>query len=141
MGNRTLTAIVAIIIVALGAYLVWNYLDHLNYLSKTIHETDRWAVVKDSKGDIISVETTSNEVWNTLSELHQNQTEMWVGGIVETYGNKWGFRFKPDTIVVAQVTIEGAQSNIQAISEDLHYWIDTWAKETYIMARVIETHQ
>ncbi len=131
----------AIITVALGGYLVWYYLDHLDYLSETVHETDRWAVVKDSKGDIISVETTNNEVWNTLYELHQNQTEMWIGGIVETYGNKWGFRFKPDTIVVAQVTIEGAQSNIQAISGDLDYWIDTWAKETYVMARVIEIHQ
>jgi hypothetical protein len=65
---------------------------------------------------------------------------MWIGGVVETYYNKWGFRFKPDTIIVAQVTIEGAQSYIQGISGDIDYWINTWAKETYVLARVIEVY-
>lgn len=140
MRNRKLIVTVVIIAIALGSYSIWSYLNYLDYLSKTLHETDRWAVIKDLKGEIIAVETTSNEIWNTLLELNQNQTEMWIGGFVETYNNKWGFRFKPDTIVVAQVTIEGAQSNIQAISENLDYWINTWAKETYVMARIIKVH-
>jgi cell division protein FtsL len=109
------------------------------YLSK-IHETDRWAVIQDSKGDIIAIETSNNEAWNTLSDLFQNQTEMWIGGIVEEYNNKWGFRFDPNTIIVAQFTIEGAQSYIQGISEDLDYWINTWGTYTYVFARVIEVN-
>jgi hypothetical protein len=66
---------------------------------------------------------------------------MWIGGFVETYSNKWGFRFKPDTIVVAQITIEGAQSNIHAMSRDLDYWINTWPNIAYVLAKVIEVHQ
>ncbi len=66
---------------------------------------------------------------------------MWIGGIIELYNNKWGFRFKPDTIVVAQITIEGAQSNIQGISEDLDYWVNVWTKEAYVLANVVEIHE
>ncbi len=66
---------------------------------------------------------------------------MWIGGIIEEYNNKWAFRFKPDTIVVAQITIEGAQSNIQGISSDLNYWVNKWAKETYVLAKVTEIYK
>jgi hypothetical protein len=118
MRKRILIAVVVIIAIALGGYSVWAYLDYLDYLDKTVHETDRWAVIKDSKGDIIAVETTNDEVWNTLLALRQNQTQMWIGGVIETYDNKWGFRFNKDSIIVAQFTIEGAQSNIQGISDE-----------------------
>jgi hypothetical protein len=66
---------------------------------------------------------------------------MWVGGIVEEYDSYWGFRFSPDSIVVAEVTVEGAQSNIRGISGDLNYWINVWAKEAYVFAEVVEVHQ
>ena len=66
---------------------------------------------------------------------------MWIGGVVEEYENKWGFRFKPETIVIAQITIEGAQSNIQGISDELDYWISVWAKEGYVLAKVAEIHE
>ena len=125
---------------SIAGHLIWNHLVYQDYLSKIVHETDRWAVIQDSKGDIIAIETKSDHVWNTFIALHQNQTEMWIGGAVEIYNNKWNFRFNPNTIVVAQFTIEGAQSNIKAISEDLDYWINTWAKETYVMARVIDVY-
>ena len=143
MKNKfVLAGIIAIVAVVVG-YLIWTYANHLDYLSKTRHETDRWAVIRDSNGDIIAVETTNDGVWNTLGGLHKNQTAMWIGGIIEEYNNKWGFRFKPDTIVVAQIiTIEDAQSKIQSISGDyLNYWIDVWTKETYILANVLETHE
>lgn len=110
-------------------------------MNKTKHETEKWAVIIDSKEDIIAVETTDLNVWISLRNLHQNQTEMWIGGIVEEYGNHWGFRFKPDTIIIAEITIEGAQSNIQAISEDLNYWINQWTKQTYVLAKVQEIHE
>lgn len=141
MKNKLIFVSVVIIAVVLVGYSVWVYINHLEYLSKTLHETDRWAVIRDSKGDVIAVETTNHEIWNTLVSLRQNQTEMWIGGIVEEYENKWGFRFKPETIIVAQITIEGAQSNIQGISGDLDYWIKVWSKETYVLAKVTEIHK
>ena len=141
MNRRTVLSVVVVVAVAMGGYSVWSYMNHLDYLSKTVHETDRWAVIVDSKGDIIAVETTSDEVWNQLVELHEKDEERWIGGIVEEYGNKWGFRFRPDTIIIATITIEGAQSNIQGISADLEYWIDIWANVAYVWASVVEIRE
>jgi hypothetical protein len=140
MKTKMLASVMTIAIVII-AFLVWIYWTEINYSGKTKHETNAWAVIKDSKGDVISVETTSSVVWDNLVGLHDNQTEMWIGGIVEEYDNYWGFRFRPDTIVVAQITIEGAQSNIQGISGDLNYWISVWTKEAYVLSNVVETHQ
>jgi len=139
--KRIALAAIVTVVVVIAAYFTWNYQNYNDYLNKTVHETNRWAVIIDSKGDIIAVETTSDQVWNQLTDLHQNPTEMWIGGIVETYENMWGFRFKPDTIIIAQITIEGAQSNIRGISENLDYWINTWGKETYVLATVTEIHE
>ena len=111
------------------------------YSEKTKHDTDTWAVIEDSKGDIIAIETTKHSVWDTIVNLHNNQTEIWIGGIVEEYDNHWGFRFRPDTTVIAEITIEGAQSTIQGISEDLNYWIITWGKEAYVFSKVVERHE
>ncbi len=141
MKNKLVFTGIIIAIAVVAGYSLWTYTNHLDYLSKTRHETGRWAVIMDTKGDIIALETTNDDIWNTLDGLHQNQTVMWIGGIIEEYNNKWAFRFKPDTIVVAQITIEGAQSNIQGISRDLSYWINVWAKETYILAKVTEMHK
>jgi hypothetical protein len=112
-----------------------------NISSKTEHETDRWAVIMDSKKDIIAIETTDPDIWVSIKKLNENQNEMWIGGIVEEYQNHWGFRFKPDRIIVAEVTIEGAQSNIQGISGDLNYWINIWTKQAYVFAKVVEIHE
>jgi len=140
MKTRVLTIIMAIAIVVF-ALSVWTYWTEINFSGKTKHETNAWAVIKDSKGDVLAVETTNSFVWDNLIGLHDNQTEMWIGGIVEEYYNSWGFRFRPDTIVIAQITIEGAQSNIQGISGDMNYWINVWAKEAYVLSTVIEIHQ
>lgn len=134
-------ALACIVVAVIALYFAFSYMNYLDYLGKTVHETDRWAVITDSKGDIIAVETTSDTVWSQLVQLHQNQTQMWIGGVVEEYSNTWGFRFKPDTIIIAQITIEAAQSNIRGISEDLDYWINTWARETYVLSRVTEIHE
>jgi len=141
MKNKFVSAGIIVIVGVIAGYSIWTYANHLDYLSKTTHETDRWAVISDSNRDIIAIETTNDEIWNILGSLHKNQTAMWIGGIIEEYDNKWGFRFKPDTIVVAQITIEGAQSNIQDISGDLNYWMNVWAKETYVLAKVVEAHE
>jgi len=130
-----------LVVVIVASYSIWSYLHYRDYLNKTLHETGRWAVIMDSNGDIMAVETTSAEVWDQLVELCNNDEERWIGGIVNEYNNKWGFRFDPDTIIIATVTIEGAQSYIQGISGDLDYWIHTWANVAYVMASVVETHE
>ena len=73
-----------------------------------------------------------------LVHLHQNGTEMWIGGVVERYNNKWGFRFHPDTIIIAQFTNEGAQTTISFLSEDVEYWINFGS--AYIESTVVEIH-
>jgi len=135
-----LTGVVVFFIIIVGLSL-WVFLDSLVYSDKIKHETYTWAAIEDSKGDIIAVETAESIVWHNLVDLRKNQTEMWIGGIVEHYDNYWGFRFRPDTIVIAEITIEGAQSNIQGISKDVNYWISIWAKETYVLSKVIEINQ
>ena len=113
--------VVAIVITLIVSVLVWN---HIEYSAATKHETNRWAVIQDVAGSILAVETTDTDVWSQLVQLHQNGTKRWIGGVVERYDNKWGFRFNPDTIIIAQFTIEGAQATIRFISEDIEYWIN-----------------
>ena len=139
--KRSLVLVVVVIIIITICFSIWVYWVSVDYSDKTNHETDSWAVIEDSKGDIIAVETAELSVWNRLVNLYNSQTEMWVGGVVEEYSNYWGFRFRSDTIVIAEITIEGAQSNIQGISGDLNYWINIWVKETYVLTKVIEIHQ
>lgn len=74
MRNRLVLICIVVIVSVVAGCFTWSYFNNLDYLSKTVHETDRWAVIRDSKGDIIAVETTSDEVWNTLLSLQQNQT-------------------------------------------------------------------
>ncbi len=133
-----IAGIVAVVVVV---YSIWSYMDYVDYLGKTVHDTNRWAVITDSKGDVISVETINDQVWSQLVRLQQNRTPMWIGGVVEEYNNTWGFRFNPETITIAQITIEAAQSNIKGISQDLDYWMNTWARETYVLAKVTEIHE
>lgn len=55
---------------------------------------------------LLLVETTSGEIWSKLLQLNANGTLMWVDGVVQRYDNKWGFRFKLETINITQVIIE-----------------------------------
>jgi len=125
---------VTMMFVILGVAAWVNYVDSLNEVK---HETNRWAVVEDVNGDRIAVEPTDDHIWSELVQLNQNGTRMFVGGIVERYNNKWGFRFKPDNVRVAQFTAEGLQATIRYISENIDYWLNSWA---YVSAKVIEVH-
>jgi hypothetical protein len=128
--------IVIIILVAASSVIIWN---HVDYLSATKHDTNRWAVTRDVESSLLAIETVDNTVWNQLVQLHQNGTEMWIGGVVERHDYKWGFRFNPETIIIAQFTIEGAQTTIRFLSEDIEYWINFGI--AYIGSTVIEIHQ
>jgi len=104
-----------IAIAALGVVVLVNYMGEPASLK---HETDRWAVIKDVNGDRIAVETVSDEVWSELVQLNQNGSERFVGGIVVEYDNRWGFRFDPNNVTVAEFTAEGLQATIRYISEN-----------------------
>lgn len=82
-----------------------------------------WAVIEDIHSDQIKLETTRDEVWDELVQLYLNGSERWIGGTVERYENEWGFRFDPDTIIIAEITIEVWQTTIKGISENLDYWL------------------
>ncbi len=139
LKTRIVFAVFTIAVVVLASYLAWNYMNYLEYLKETVHETSRWAVIEDSHGQHIAVEPTSDEVWNQLVGLYHNKTEKWIGGIVEKFDNKWGFRFKPENITIADITAEGLQTWIQDISENLDYWLGLgWA---YVHAKVTEIHE
>jgi len=137
MKNKIVLAGVALtVVLSIVGIFVWNYArERADYLNEIVHETDRWAVIEDVNGDHIAVEPTSDEVWNQLVELYQNKTVMFIGGIVEEYGNKWGFRFKPENITIAEFTAEGLQATIRYISGNLDYWLGGWA---YVNAKVTE---
>jgi hypothetical protein len=122
-------------VAAVASLAVWlNYTDAQNAVK---HDTNRWAVIQDTNGDKIAVEPSNSQVWSELVQLNMNGTRMFVGGIVEKYGNKWGFRFKPDSVTIAQVTAEGLQATIKYISENLDYWLDGYA---YVSSKVVETN-
>ena len=140
MSKKIFVLIIIIGLIAFG-YFLFDSWSKAEYLSKTKHETICWVIILDSKDDVIAVETVDPNVWSSFVSLYKNKTEIWIGGIVEEYDNYWGFRFKPDSIVIAEITIKGAQSNIQAISQDLNYWISTWGKQTYVLAKVKEINE
>ncbi|MEM2101902.1 MAG: hypothetical protein QXM22_00120 [Candidatus Bathyarchaeia archaeon] len=136
MGRWRFLFVVILGLATVGLIVFWVY--YANSDNALKHETSRWAVIKDSYGDRIAVEPTSNQTWSQLVALYQNQTIRWIGGIVETYDNKWGYRFKPENITIAEVTAEGLQTHIRRISEDLNYWLNLrWA---YVSAQVTEIH-
>lgn len=131
--NRLTFAIIVLGIVFSAAFTLLGYPGPTDALK---HNTDRWAVIEDVNGDRMAVEPTSDSVWSELVGMRQDGTSMWVGGIVERYGNSWGFRFKPDTVTVAEVTAEGLQATIEFISSDIGYWENLgWA---YVSSRIVE---
>ena len=123
--------------VAIAALVVVIFVNYAGEPDSLRHETDRWALIRDVNGDRMAVETMSDEVWAQLVQLKENGSEMFVGGIVVEYDNKWGFRFDPNNVTVAEFTAEGLQATIRYISENLDYWLGGWA---YVHAKVTEIH-
>jgi len=132
--KRLMLTIAALALIILASFALSRYFtpDDLK------HETDRWAVIEDVNGDRMAVEPTNDDVWSGLVQMYHEGTEQWVGGVVERYSNRWGFRFKPDTVTIAEVTAEGLQATIEIISSDIEYWEKLgWA---YVSAKVVEVH-
>ena len=135
MKKRYIAVAISIVVIAMVGAWVWaSYVDSLNAVK---HDTNRWAVIEDVNGDRMAVEPTSDQIWSELVQLNQNGSSRMVGGIVERYDNKWGFRFKPESVTVAEATAEGLQGTIQYISTHIDDWLDGWA---YVSSKVVEVH-
>jgi hypothetical protein len=133
-SGRGLIVALAVALAVVGVLVILAALSP----SPTRHDTNRWAVIQDLYGSRLAVEPTNDTVWARLVGMHGDGSRLWVGGVVERYANGWGFRFRPDTVRVAEITAEGLQSTIRGISEDLDYWLGLgWA---YVNAGVVEVH-
>lgn len=129
MRKSIMIVIVLALIVTIAGVTVW-----ISYKQPNA----QWALIEDLNSDHLAVETTSDKVWSQLLQLYQNGNRLWIGGIVERYNNTWGFRFKPESLTVAEITVEGSQTTIGAISENLEYWLGLrWA---YVYGKVTEIH-
>lgn len=98
--------------------LSWYYLTNLSPPREGF-------LVADFAGDRmeIQVDPGRQEALDTLMEMYATGESKWVGGEIESFENGFGFRFKPDTIDVAEVTAEGAQAvTYGAIQADFEYW-------------------
>lgn len=128
-------SLVVVIVVIAAVTFYWGQVSSLNPIE---HETSRWAVIEDSNRDRIAVEPTSDQVWSELVKLKQNGTRRFIGGIVERHANKWGFRFKPDSVRIAEFTAEGLQATLTLISSDIDYWVNLGY--AYVGAKVVDVH-
>ncbi len=82
-------------------------------------------LVGDPDGDRVEilVDPSRQEAIDALMEMHVTGEAKWVGGEIESFDTAFGFRFKPDTIVVADFTAEGSQAVFyRTIRDDFAYW-------------------
>jgi hypothetical protein len=128
---------ISVVLVSVLVLASWNY---WNAAAKG---TFRLAVIEDTEGNRIAVEPLNDEVWSKLVELFNSKEMMWIGGDLEVFINiqpdehyRWGFRFKSETISVAEVTAGGLQATVESISENLDYWLDIG--QAYVFAKVTE---
>jgi hypothetical protein len=137
MKRIKLIIVTFVLIVVLVSLIYWG---RLNYFEETIHSSDIWATIKDSKGNLISIDfpNTDNNIWDTLVKLNRNGTKIYIGGIIEQYQNKWGFHFKINSIEILRSVPEDRQANIEQISSELNHWEN--GQVVYIYSTVVETH-
>ena len=136
--KKKIIALAGIVLITVLATAVW-----IHFLEAATDELLGMAIIEDTNGDRIAVEPASGEIWDELIELYHSKGEMWIGGVVEVFifirpdpNYPWGFHFKPENIIVPEVTAEGLQTTIRDISEDVDYWIRIG--HAYVFARVVE---
>lgn len=136
MKNKITLTFVTLMIVS--ALVCWN-----SFVDVAASAQNRIAIIEDVNGDRIGVEPTSDEVWNRLVELYHTRDKMWIGGVAEVFifirydpNYPWGFHFKPETVIVAEITAEGLQTTIRDICENLDYWRQLG--QAYVFAKVID---
>jgi len=88
---------------------------------------------------IIQVSPNRQEAIKALTEMSKTGEIKWVGGEIEQFDNEFGFRFKPDTITVADFTAEGLQaSKYKFIQQDFEYWQGLGT--IYVSGKVVQVH-
>ena len=134
--RRTIVVLLALIVVPI-TFIYWS---RLNYFDRTVHSGNIWVVIEDSEGNLIAIDSpnTNNIEWDELVRLNQNKTEVFIGGAIEQYDNKWGFRFKPDSIAISPFVPNVVQGAIKQISSNLNYW--KTLRTVYIYVKVVEIH-
>ncbi|MGQ9780705.1 MAG: hypothetical protein ACUVQ8_00405 [Nitrososphaeria archaeon] len=138
MNRRKAAAVYLIAIVMVSIFLTWQRIEYLYYSQETAHDTYMWAVIEDSKGKHIAVETQNDKTWEELRKINENKTRLLVGGIIEKYDNKWGFRFKPDTVTLSPYPAKESQGTIEEISNNIDYWRSKGI--VYVYSKVTEIH-
>ena len=82
-------------------------------------------IVKDLEGDlmVLQVNSSRQECVVALVGMIRTGERKWIGGEIEIFGNEFGFRFVPDTVVVSDVTAEGLQAvKFRSIQLNFSYW-------------------
>jgi hypothetical protein len=138
MDTKRRNIIIVISAIALVTFATLDRIEYTDYMKETVHDTYKWAVIEDSQGKHMAVETIDAITWNDLRNLNLNKTKAFIGGKIEEYNNKWGFRFKPDSILIVRSGVEDSHLNIEQISSDLDYWKNIGI--VYIYAKITETH-
>lgn len=87
----------------------------------------RYVVIADTWNDTLVVETTNEIVWSDLTQMYLTKKERFVCGTVDRYNNRWGFRLRPSTIIVADVTAEALQTYLRYVRSHLSYWLNNTA--------------
>lgn len=116
--RRSIWIAVAVAAVVVISGLSWYF------LSRPILGAGEF-LVEDPAGDrmIIEVDLGRQEAIDALIEMHRTGQRKWVGGEIESFDNEFGFRFKPNTIIVADFTAEALQAvRYRTIQEDFTYW-------------------
>ena len=138
MDTQTRNIIFVLAVLALVIFATLDRIEYTDYIEETVHDTYKWAVIEDSQGKHIAVETTIDATWNELRNLNLNKTRVFIGGKIEEYNNKWGFRFKPDSILIARYESKNGHGNIEQISSNIDYWKNVGI--VYVYVKITEIH-
>jgi hypothetical protein len=88
--------------------------------------------------NVIVVQVADRAAWNTLLSMQSSGKSMWVGGNIERSSeNEWGFKFKPEGIIIAPITAEALEATLPLIKTNLNYWINIGF--VYINAKVVDS--
>lgn len=118
MRKRSIILFLTILIMISG-FLLLNYFEEVSTLK---HETSMWAIIQDTEGNLISIESNSNNFWEQITQVYNNKTEGFIGSNVELYDNKWGFRFNSENITIEKSVNEELQFTIKEISNNITHF-------------------
>jgi hypothetical protein len=108
------------------------------YIATRLNLGEGEFMVEDPGGDRLIIEVAPGlDAIDDLLDMHRSGGTRWVGGRIERYDNRFGFRFDPETIVVANFTAEGLQAVFfETIQNNFTYW--QGLGHVYIEGRVVK---